>query len=562
MPPEADVFRFRERERRQRDEERRHLLSMTVVEKTQHQLSKSRRIKVSEPEDRLRKRPAFDTGLGGTTGFDTAGLAMSQISQSAGPGTVPGATMDINRVTNGRREPVHVFIQRKKDIFLVQMSLEAKRAEIKALEERAAVRAAQLDKAEALLEADSRRFDAFLKDNDLHAVEAIKKADAETRARIERQLEIRKLNAQVMALKAEIAKCQENLSDSKQLRDFLESVSPSSWVAQQNERIAARRAEYETECSRRVKLAGEAAAAACLQANPSADEATVAAAVLEAESSMRDEIEAEDSGVDDCPLFFQEPQHLLDVFAQLESQNLFLIQNMQEQEAALDSLRAQYAASRAAMDSRLSTLSAQLDDLRGQISAVQLSVPTVSTAPTVPLNATGSGGAAPLAVDPEEELALLRPLIAAAYRETVAKESDERAATAAGDRETTATPADGDGAISCLAMLGRIEAALESLLSRVSCLPPADVEAAERAREHVRRSRLREAKLLEQKAQQEERIRRSLARAQAPVKVRQGKPKMYRSKLVKAADRERDEGPAHADDDAASMPVGGSFYSM
>ncbi len=40
------------------------------------------------------------------------------------------------------------------------------------------------------------------------------------------------------------------------------------------------------------------------------------------------------------PMYFQDPRTLLQIYAQLEEQNLFLIQNAQESEEALEELRA------------------------------------------------------------------------------------------------------------------------------------------------------------------------------------------------------------------------------
>ena len=41
-------------------------------------------------------------------------------------------------------------------------------------------------------------------------------------------------------------------------------------------------------------------------------------------------------------MYFQDPRTLLQIYAQLEEQNLFLIQNAQESEEALEELRAKF----------------------------------------------------------------------------------------------------------------------------------------------------------------------------------------------------------------------------
>ena len=51
------------------------------------------------------------------------------------------------------------------------------------------------------------------------------------------------------------------------------------------------------------------------------------------------------------PMYFQDPRTLLHIYAQLEEQNLFLIQNAQESEEALEELRAKF---RSATDLSLS----------------------------------------------------------------------------------------------------------------------------------------------------------------------------------------------------------------
>lgn len=47
-------------------------------------------------------------------------------------------------------------------------------------------------------------------------------------------------------------------------------------------------------------------------------------------------------GEEEGPMYFQDPRTLLQIYAQLEEQNLFLIQNAQESEEALEELRAKF----------------------------------------------------------------------------------------------------------------------------------------------------------------------------------------------------------------------------
>jgi hypothetical protein len=130
------------------------------------------------------------------------------------------------------------FIAKKREIFLLQMSLDTKRAEIKKLEERARQREEALKKSEQMLEEDALRFDAFLKvrkegttpprthmavqhlqclasgarvvaltqENDEKVQEAIKRAEMEAKAKQDKVLEIKRLTTAIAALRSEMNK--------------------------------------------------------------------------------------------------------------------------------------------------------------------------------------------------------------------------------------------------------------------------------------------------------------------------------------------------------------------
>merc|ERR1719499_2797547 len=57
------------------------------------------------------------------------------------------------------------------------------------------------------------------------------------------------------------------------------------------------------------------------------------------------------SSGEEMPLYFQEPKQLLDVFTSLEESNLFLIQNSQDTEQALEELQQKFAETRRTSES-------------------------------------------------------------------------------------------------------------------------------------------------------------------------------------------------------------------
>ena len=61
------------------------------------------------------------------------------------------------------KENTSEFVAKKREMFLVQMSLDTKREEIRKLEEKAQMKEDALQRSEQMLEEDAMRFDAFLK---------------------------------------------------------------------------------------------------------------------------------------------------------------------------------------------------------------------------------------------------------------------------------------------------------------------------------------------------------------------------------------------------------------
>ena len=55
-------------------------------------------------------------------------------------------------------------------------------------------------------------------------------------------------------------------------------------------------------------------------------------------------------------MYFRAPKQLLEIFTQLEEQNLFLIQNSQETEQALEELKQDFTATQVSMDAKVSSL--------------------------------------------------------------------------------------------------------------------------------------------------------------------------------------------------------------
>ena len=171
VPEDEEVFALRDEEAARKRQERQHAKTLHVWEKG------------------VKTRTS--------AGLLTGDLSLDEASMQSKLNLVAAATRDRRK----EKENMADFIAKKREMFLVQMSLDTKRAEIRKLEERAQQREEALRKSEQMLEEDALRFDQFLKDNDQKAVQAIKKAEAETKAKAEKVQEIKKLNMQITQIK-------------------------------------------------------------------------------------------------------------------------------------------------------------------------------------------------------------------------------------------------------------------------------------------------------------------------------------------------------------------------
>ena len=496
VPEDDEVFALRDEEAARKRAEKEKL-------KTQHVWEKGVKVKASAGVD---KGLGIEEALGSSGGASKLGL-------------VAAATRDRRK----EKENMADFIAKKREMFLVQMSLDTKRAEIRKLEERAQQREEALRKSEQMLDEDAMRFDQFLKDNDQKAVQAIKRAEAETKQKAEKVQEIKKLNMQITQIKSEMSKFEEQLEDCRKYKDFLDKLTPPEWFEEQEQlrqgrrrvrkerKMAVRqeelnaqaevaRAEAEKKAeeeraknkrrSRKEREAEEAAAAA--------QRASIKAKVLTLDDVSSDEDPEEER---EMPMYFTRPQQLLDIFTDLEESNLFLIQNSQETESALEELKTKFADTRAKMDADSVALEAQIEALRSSIALEEDKGKAL-------LERAGRHEGVQAQ---EQTLEELNRKVAEVYR---------------------AIFAEADHSLGTLQMLTNIEARLEDLLTIILGMPPEVVEAAEKQKEKERRQRVRELKQEQMARAQEERIQRSIRRAQEPVKRRTGKPEMFRSVLV------------------------------
>ncbi|CAK0829965.1 unnamed protein product [Prorocentrum cordatum] len=341
VPPDDQIFVIREQERQRRAEEREARKAQHVWEKTTACSRVARNFRVDPgPDD------------------------VPELSISKGRG---GSRMEVSVGRDSRREKENVqeFVAKKREMFLVQMSLDVKKAEIVKLDERAKAKEEALKRSQQMLEEDMTRFDSFLSTNDSKAHKAMKKAEDMTKQKQEKMQKIKQLKSQLSAIQSEIAKHQEQKNECHKFKGFLDKLTPQEWKDQKDQekkdrkkmrrqRAVERRmadvqskmqAELEAEERAAEEKERETARSGNRRRQQRKDvEEEAKEKEKEAESRRRrirkkyptqEQIEAEYEDIssgEETPLYFEEPKQLLDVFTTLEEQNLFLIQNLQDKE--------------------------------------------------------------------------------------------------------------------------------------------------------------------------------------------------------------------------------------
>eukprot|EP00191_Tetraselmis_sp_GSL018_P005466 CAMPEP_0177599912 /NCGR_PEP_ID=MMETSP0419_2-20121207/13290_1 /TAXON_ID=582737 /ORGANISM="Tetraselmis sp., Strain GSL018" /LENGTH=595 /DNA_ID=CAMNT_0019092765 /DNA_START=281 /DNA_END=2069 /DNA_ORIENTATION=+ len=497
LPPEEEVFRMREVEKQRKAEERERLRHMSVADKTTFSSRSASKAPRRVAEGRRALPPKGDTA-----------------AQQAMP-------------SDHRRKEKEVmadFIQKKREIFLVQMSLDTKRAEIRKLEERAVQREDALKKSERMLEDDALRFEGFLKENDQKVQEAIKSAEVATKAKQDKMQEIKRLNAAIAAIRSELSKYEEQLEDCKKYKDFLNGITPADFFEEQAHKRVKRReaqlAAWEAECQRIRQLKEdtrnekEQAESDYANARTQQEAERAEAAIKETTARLAEVLKIpeppeplEEESHDEVPeMYFKNSSQLLSIFSELEQSNLFLIQNAQESEEALEELRANYNTKREEMEAETASLQQQLKDLQRSIAREKAKKEILKTQTMKNSDGVMSFNGQSVSMD-----------------DLISKVS-EVYVQCGFDRDASA---------GILQLLTNIEVRLDEYVGIVSKMPEEFVEATEKSREKERRTAAREQKIAASKREQEARLKRALERARAPIHKKTGKALMPRSQPIR-----------------------------
>jgi hypothetical protein len=524
LPADDQIFRMREEERQAKEETRKLRGHLKIWEKTQSQ--------VSSMAERMKTLVGDDAPM---SFVDLQKLEAETIAAKAAA------------IRRPEKENMTEFIGKKREMFLVQMSLDTKREEIRKLEEKAQMKEEALQRSEQMLEEDTMRFDAFLKENDKKAHDAIKRAEDETKKKQEKNTEIKRLNQQIQALNSEMSKHREALDDCLHYKEFLDMLTPPEhfeahrrslidkrdalkkerfdkkyriWEQQRRRLIETHRKEVESRKEGKRERR---------KISPEEEE--------EEEEKFRNSLplppRIEDELVEieqkDPPMYFTQPSQLMDIFAALEEQNLFLIQNSQDTQYTLDELRLAFKNTKISMDSRTEQLHEQIGELQGQIDAEEQRARTLQAKRAMAMDTTTMPGAQGHGISHVEKEHLLEEL------NNKVQQVYEACEFNASSKPST------------LYMLSQLESKLEILLAEIERMPQDYVIKSEKEKDKKRRERKREEQHALQERLQEERNRRAVERSMQAPKKRIGRLVMARSRPIRKEFKTNDDGQVSND---------------
>eukprot|EP00071_Canis_lupus_P028449 XP_022262006.1 cilia- and flagella-associated protein 100 isoform X3 [Canis lupus familiaris] len=363
------------------------------------------------------------------------------------------------------------YINQKRQMFLIQYALDMKRNEIQRLEMLATKEEAELERAEKSLEKDAALFDEFLRENDRSSVQALRAAEKETKAKMEKILEIHDLTTQIMNIKSEISKFEDTLQRYKIYKDFLYKLSPKEWLEEKEKKhLALKKAKEATEPPK---------------------ENLLFSSVGDKGPGIKSKASSRDGQGPKKPWKFLQVARLGRILSSAMS----------------------------LQHSRQPSVSSGLDP-KGDREVSQLKhwVTTLM-----------------MSINKEEEMAAELELKARVFHFGEYKGAQEDKLLESLNRKVLdvyhhCIGTQQESNLGTVQMLTIIEQHLDELLENLERVPQIKIEQAEKAKEKERRMRLREEKVMMQKQLQEERLQRAQARAQAEIKRKRGRRLVCRSR--------------------------------
>jgi len=429
---------------------------------------------------------------------------------------------------------VRVYVQKKREVFLAHMACDVKKAEIVRLEEKAHMKEEALAKSQQMLDEDTKKFEDFMTERLERASKTAKDAEAHQKRKLDKSQRIKQIRQQIAGVQSEIGKFREVREECTRYKAFLDKLTPSEWREKQEELKQARKArrreawieehvapilakineeeriqtakedEGETEVRSRQRGAQKRRELEEQEAQRERDRQARRKRFRKRRDEEHAKVAAQYepySSEEEYELFFKEPRQLMDTLTELEERNLFLIQTSQETEQMLDGLQHTFEHTKKDMGGKVQQLKDNIRQLERNISQEKRRCEELRGSYN---EKAGTG----------EQVEKLNDLF--------------HKVTDVYVRCGLSTDHDPD----TLQMLAAIESKIEEFIQGLDDAYQKDADLVMRLewkKDKERRERMRVHRIKEQMDKQEERLKQSLLRSQAPVFKKAGKQVMYRS---------------------------------
>jgi len=275
-------------------------------------------------------------------------------------------------------ESMSEMLQSKRELFLLQLSIDLVNDEVKKLECFISKKKESIADNEQLLAYNTENFKTNAEKSDQKTQKFIKDVHIVNQRRLDMLKEVRRLNMQILETRGGIRECKGFLEESLQFSKFLNSMTPVEWVIDQKrdkkerqekrryDRIIRRQEGWRIENAKnvssfKVKFEQDLKNVSKNRRNGGKQDKARENYLAELERLNKEDPPAyEDEPItssdDELPMYFTKPEQLMDVIALLERENIALIQRIQASEQTAEALKVAYLETVSSMDSELQGL--------------------------------------------------------------------------------------------------------------------------------------------------------------------------------------------------------------
>jgi len=423
-----------------------------------------------------------------------------------------------------RGETTREFIDHKRELLKLNMDIQTKKEEIQMLGERVEEKERRLAANEERLKEDTVKFESFMKQNEIQAQEAVEQAEKMTKLRNENEMEVERLKQRISVKQGQIRKIEDELELCLRYKNFLNCLTPQSWFDEQRRlknqrqtdrrvgRIRQRQEDWKVEHSKFLEIERHKIEYEKIHGGKSRKEYKER---LRAQAQLKRMLQAEPPLFDDepltssdeeTPMYFKEPQKLLDVFSALEQQNFDLMQEEDTAKQSLDAMKKSCQGAIENMEHENEILKSSLDSLKRR---AKLKEAVEANKEDQQSSLHTQPDADEVSKEDERFLATLQDKVREVYY-------------SCGFEDSGSVP-------STVYMLSELEGYTERILQKISELPADFVRSEEKKKEKKRRDDRREQKQLALEQARESRNRKARERAEQPPRKANGRPVSHSS---------------------------------